>query len=157
MTAIASHFILPPLNQGTVAVDAVAAATFTSNFVFASRLGGYFGAQLGQAAPSPLLHFWSLAVEEQFYLCWPPLLALLTRRPRQYRRLLLTAIGVLGVGGFVLAAWMTPRSPTWAFYLLPTRMGELLAGALLAVLGSQVRRIAPATRAGWRGSDWRSS
>jgi peptidoglycan/LPS O-acetylase OafA/YrhL len=152
-TAIASHFILPPLNQGTVAVDVVAAATFTSNFVFASRLGGYFGAQLGQAAPSPLLNFWSLAVEEQFYLCWPPLLALLTRRPRQYRRLLLTAIGVFGVGGFLLAAWMTPRSPTWAFYLLPTRMGELLAGALLAVLGSQVRRIAPATRAGlaWLG------
>ena len=153
VTAIASHFILPPLNQGSVAVDAVAAATFTSNLVFASRLGGYFGAQLGQATPSPFLHFWSLAVEEQFYLCWPPLLALLTRRPRQYRRLLLTAIGVLGIGGFVLAAWMTPRSPTWAFYLLPTRMGELLAGALLAVLGTQVRRIAPATRAGlaWLG------
>src|SRR5215207_2664433 len=153
VTAIASHFILPPLNQGSVAVDAVAAATFTSNLVFASRLGGYFGAQLGQATPSPFLHFWSLAVEEQFYLCWPPLLALLTRRPRQYRRLLLTAIGALGVGGFVLAAWMTPRSPTWAFYLLPTRMGELLAGALLAVLGTQVRRIAPATRAGlaWLG------
>jgi peptidoglycan/LPS O-acetylase OafA/YrhL len=153
VTAIASHVILPPLNQGTVAVDVAAAATFTSNFVFASRLGGYFGAQLGQAAPSPVLHFWSLSVEEQFYLCWPLLLALLTRRPRQYRRLLLTAIGVFGVGGFVLAAWMTPRSPTWAFYLLPTRMGELLAGALLAVLGSQVRRIAPATRAGlaWLG------
>ena len=63
----------------------------------------YFGAQLGQSTPSPLLHFWSLAVEEQFYLCWPPLLVLLTRRPRQYRRLLLTAIGMLGVGGFVLA------------------------------------------------------
>jgi len=147
VTAVASHVILPPLNQSTVAVDVVAAATFTSNFVFASRLGGYFGAQLGQTTPSPLLHFWSLAVEEQFYLCWPPLLALLTRRPREYRRLLLIAIGVLGGGGFVLAAWMTPRSPTWAFYLLPTRMGELLAGALLAVLGSQVRRIAPTTRA----------
>src|SRR5215218_11360300 len=48
VTAVASHVILPPLNQSTVAVDVVAAATFTSNFVFASRLGGYFGAQLGQ-------------------------------------------------------------------------------------------------------------
>ena len=46
-----------------------------------------------QSTPSPLLHFWSLAVEEQFYLCWPPLLALLVCRPRQYRRLLLVTIG----------------------------------------------------------------
>ena len=79
-----------------MAVDVVGAATFTSNLVFADRLGSYFGAQLGQSTPSPLLHFWSLAVEEQFYLCWPPLLALLVCRPRQYRRLLLVTIGVLG-------------------------------------------------------------
>ena len=87
-------------------------------------------------------------MEEQFYLCWPPLLALLTRRPRQYRRLVLSAIVVLGVVGFVLAAWLTPRAPSWAFFLLPTRMGELLAGALLAVLGTQVPGDPGAVRAG---------
>ena len=138
VTAIGAHVILPPLTQRTVVTDVVAAATFSSNFLFADRLGSYFGAQLGQSTPSPLLHFWSLAVEEQFYLCWPPLLVLLMRRPRQYRRLVLAAVVTLGVLGFVLAAWMTPRAPSWAFFLLPTRMGELLAGALLAVLGSQV-------------------
>jgi peptidoglycan/LPS O-acetylase OafA/YrhL len=153
VTAIATHLILPPLSQGSVVVDTVAAATFTSNIVFAHRLGTYFGAQLGESTPSPLLHFWSLSVEEQFYLCWPPLLAVLTRRPRQYRRLLLIAIAVFGTTGFVLAAWLTPRAPSWAFYLLPTRMGELLAGALLAVLGTQVRQIPPAARAAmaWLG------
>jgi peptidoglycan/LPS O-acetylase OafA/YrhL len=147
VTALGTHLLLPPLTQRFVVTDLVAAATFTSNLVFADRLGSYFGAQLGQSTPSPLLHYWSLAVEEQFYLCWPLLLALLTRRPRQYRRLLLATIGTVGVLGFVLAAWMTPRAPSWAFFLLPTRMGELLAGALLAVVGSQVRAIPAAIRA----------
>jgi peptidoglycan/LPS O-acetylase OafA/YrhL len=152
-TALGSHLLLPPLTQRAVVTDVVGAATFTVNFVFASRLGSYFGAQLGRSTPSPLLHFWSLAVEEQFYLCWPPLLVLLARRPRQYRRLLLAVIATVAVAGFVLAAWMTPRSPTWAFFLLPTRMGELLAGALLAVLGTQLRRIPAAVRAAaaWAG------
>ena len=141
VTALGAHLLLPPLTQRSVVTDVVAAATFTSNIVFADQLGSYFGAQLGQSTPSPLLHYWSLAVEEQFYLCWPLLLALLTRRPRQYRRLLLATIATVGVLGFVLAAWMTPRAPSWAFFLLPTRMGELLAGALLAVVGLQVRVI----------------
>jgi peptidoglycan/LPS O-acetylase OafA/YrhL len=152
-TALGSHLFLAPLTQPAVVTDVVGAATFTVNLVFASRLGSYFGAQLGRSTPSPLLHFWSLAVEEQFYLCWPPLLVVLARRPRQYRRLLLAVIATLGVSSFALAAWMTPRSPTWAFFLLPTRMGELLAGALLAVLGTQLRRIPAVVRAAaaWAG------
>ena len=76
---LGTHVVLPPLTQRSVVTDVVAAATFSSNFVFAQRLGSYFGAQLGQSTPSPLLHFWSLAVEEQFYLCWPPLLVALTQ------------------------------------------------------------------------------
>ena len=62
-------------------------------------------------------------------------------------------IGLVGTFGFVLAAWMTPRAPSWAFFLLPTRMGELLAGALLAVLGVQVRLIPAVVRAvlAWAG------
>ena len=152
-TALGSHLVLAPLTQRSVVTDVVATATFSSNLVFAARLGSYFGAQLAESTPSPLLHFWSLAVEEQFYLCWPPLLVLLTRRPRQFRRLVLATLVAVGALGFVLAAWMTPRYPSWAFFLLPTRMGELLAGALLAIVGSQVRRIPGAVRAGvaWTG------
>jgi peptidoglycan/LPS O-acetylase OafA/YrhL len=153
VTAFGTHVLLPPLTQRSVVTDVAAAATFSSNLVFADRLGSYFGAQLGLSTPSPLLHFWSLAVEEQFYLCWPLLLVALTRRPRQYRRLLLLTVGTAGVLGFALAAWMTPRAPAWAFFLLPTRMGELLAGALLAAIGTQVRAVAPIVRAGlgWAG------
>ena len=153
VTALGTHLLLPPLTRRSVVTDVAAAATFSSNLVFADRLGSYFGAQLGLSTPSPLLHFWSLAVEEQFYLCWPLLLVTLTRRPRQYRRLLLVAVAAAGALGFALAAWMTPRAPSWAFFLLPTRMGELLAGALLAVIGTQVRLVAPVVRAalGWAG------
>ena len=152
-TAAGAHLLLPPLTQRSVVTDVIAAGTFTSNLVFASRLGGYFGAQLGASTPSPLLHFWSLAVEEQFYLCWPALLVVLMRRPRQYRRLVLAAAAVLGTLGAALAIWMTPRSPSWAFFLLPTRMGELLAGALLAIIGTQIRVIPAAVRGmlGWAG------
>lgn len=153
VTAIAAHWMLDPLSQRSLVTDVVASGTFTANIVFADRLGGYFGAQLGATNPSPLLHYWSLALEEQFYLCWPPLLALLTRRPREYRRLLLSAIGVIGVGGFAVGLWLTHSSPSWAFYLLPARMGELLGGALLAVLGTQVTRIGGGARTvmGWAG------
>jgi peptidoglycan/LPS O-acetylase OafA/YrhL len=148
VTVVFAQEMLPPLSLPTLATDAVAAGTFTSNFVFAERLGDYFGAQLGATDPSPLLHYWSLAVEEQFYLVWPFLLVVLARRPLQYRRLLLAVIGVLALAGFVTNLWLTARRPPWAFFLLPARMSELLAGAALAVVGSGVA-VVPSR---WRGA-----
>ena len=56
----------------------------------------------------------------------------LARRPHQYRRLVLATIGVLATASFVVGLWLTARRPSWAFFLLPARMGELLAGAALA-------------------------
>ena len=153
VTVMFAQRMLPPLSLQTLATDAVAAGTFTTNFVFAHRLGDYFGAQLGSTNPSPLLHFWSLAVEEQFYLCWPPLLVLLARRPLQYRRLVLATIGVLATASFVAGLWLTARRPSWAFFLLPARMAELLAGAALAVVGTGIAAIPSRWRGviGWVG------
>ena len=153
VTVLFAQRMLPPLSMQTLGTDAIAAGTFTTNFVFAHRLGDYFGAQLGSTSPSPLLHYWSLAVEEQFYLCWPPLLVLLTRRPQQYRRLVLATIGVLAAASFIVALWWTARRPSWAFFLLPARMGELLAGAALAVVGTAAASIPANWRAGlgWCG------
>jgi peptidoglycan/LPS O-acetylase OafA/YrhL len=153
VTVLFAQQMLPPLSMRSLAIDAIAAGTFTTNYVFASRLGDYFGAQLGSTNPSPLLHYWSLAVEEQFYLCWPPLLVLLTRRPHQYRRLVLATIGILAAASFVVALWWTAQRPSWAFFLLPARMGELLAGAALAVIGSAIVSIPARWRAGlgWCG------
>jgi peptidoglycan/LPS O-acetylase OafA/YrhL len=153
VTVLFAQQMLPPLQLRSLAVDVAAVGTFTSNFVFAHRLGDYFGAQLGASEPSPLLHYWSLAVEEQFYLCWPLLLLLLARRPLQYRRLALATVGVLAAAGFLLGVWLTRHRPSWAFFLLPARMSELLAGAALALVGAAVTRI-PAqwrTALGWAG------
>ena len=153
VTVLFAQQMLPPLSMRSLAIDAIAAGTFTTNFVFAHRLGDYFGAQLGSTNPSPLLHYWSLAVEEQFYLCWPPLLVLLTRRPQQYRRLVLATIIVLGTASLAVCVWLTSSHPSRAFFLLPARMGELLAGAALAVVGSGVAAIPAQWRAtmGWFG------
>ncbi len=153
VTVIAAHWMLPPLDQRALAVDAAASATFVVNFVFAHQLSDYFGAQLAESSPSPLLHFWSLAVEEQFYLVWPALLVAATRRPGQYRRFVLGLILGIGCLSFALSAWLTDAAPTWAFFTLPTRMGELLAGAALAVVGTAIVLVSPGFRAvlGWLG------
>ncbi len=153
VTVAISRLMLDPLAQRSVATDALACAAFVSNFVFAHRLGDYFGAQLGELRPSPLLHFWSLAVEEQFYLVWPLTLFVATRRPRQFRRLLLTVILAGAAVSLLVSIWLTAVRPTWAFYLLPARMGELLAGAALAAAGPAFRSVDARLRAGlgWFG------
>ena len=147
VTMIMSQWLLSPLAIHDLAVDALGAGVFSVNFVFANRLGDYFGAQSGETAPSPLLHFWSLAVEEQFYLFWPALMVVLSRRPRQYVRLVVSTIVTLGVASFLASIWLTNHRPSWAFYLLPARIGELLVGALLAVSGTYVTMAAARVRA----------
>ncbi len=148
VTVAAGRVMLSPLAMRTLAGDAVAAGAFVSNFVFAGRETGYFA-----DAPSPLLHFWSLAVEEQFYLLWPLVLVALTRRPRQYRRLLAVVIGAGILISLLASVWMTSHRPTEAYYLLPARMGELLCGAAVALVGPAWRTVAPGVRAvlGWFG------
>ncbi len=152
-TLLAATVALSPLAQRTLATDAIAAGVFVVNFVFAGRFGDYFAAQLAEAQPSALLHYWSLAVEEQFYLLWPLLLVALTRRPRRYRRLLIATILVVAVASLITSIWMTEHRPTWAFYLLPSRMVELLAGAAIATAGPAFRAVNADLRAalGWFG------
>jgi peptidoglycan/LPS O-acetylase OafA/YrhL len=101
-------------------------AFFGSNFLY-MRGQGYF-APVAQV--QPLLHTWSLAVEEQFYLVFPLLLVLLSSRLQRWRLALLG----MAVASFVLSQWALPRHEQAAFYMLPMRAWELLVGALLAVL-----------------------
>ena len=117
-----------------------------------ARLGDYFASQLGRT-PSPLLHFWSLAVEEQFYLFWPLALLGLHHRPRRYRRLVTVMMIAVAIVSFATCVWMTRTHPTGAFYLLPARMWELAVGGLVAVAGPAWRLVSPTARAiaGWVG------
>ena len=156
VTVVAARFLLAPSLLQDVGRDAVAAGLFVVNVVFADRLGDYFNAQLGDLTPSPLLHFWSLAVEEQFYLLWPATLVAVARwlpRPESFRRNLLVVIGVIAAASLAASVWMTANQPTWAFYLLPARAVELLVGAAVAVVGTGWATVDGRVRAatGWFG------
>jgi peptidoglycan/LPS O-acetylase OafA/YrhL len=130
VTVGVSVVLLPPLRAGDVAMDGVAAALYVSNLRFAIQATDYLQSEL---APSPLLHLWSLGVEEQFYLFWPALLLLLRGSgTERIRRIGFLAGGVV-VASFALSVWLTSANAPWAFFSLPSRAWELGIGALLAV------------------------
>ncbi len=99
---------------------------FVSN-IFFWRNGGYFETANGL---SPLLHTWSLAVEEQFYLFYPILLILIWRIGRKY---LVSILSLILLISLILAQIGSNAKPDATFYLLPTRGWELLIGALAAI------------------------
>ncbi|MBA2293026.1 MAG: acyltransferase [Gemmatimonadales bacterium] len=103
----------------------VSVATFSSNIHFWQQTG-YFSTA---AELKPLLHTWSLAIEEQFYLFYPVCLMLVWRFGRRYLSLLLWVGMVLSLG---LSIALVGSRPSAAFFLLPTRAWELLVGALIA-------------------------
>ncbi len=109
-----------------------------SNVYIWRSVGGYWG---DSAASVPLLHTWSLAVEEQFYLLFPMTLLLLSRRTRLFR---ITAF--LAIGSLALCIYGTGTHPTSTFYLLPTRAWEPLLGAALATFKVPARIDLPVRR-----------
>jgi peptidoglycan/LPS O-acetylase OafA/YrhL len=114
--------ILLPEEMTSLAGNAIAGALFSSNLRLSSEVG-YFDLD---AHAKPLLHLWSLGIEEQFYLAWPLALWLC---PRQWRRVLLCGIIVLSFG---LNLALVQTHPAAAFYLPLTRAWELMAGAAAA-------------------------
>ncbi|MBX3166753.1 MAG: acyltransferase [Candidatus Eremiobacteraeota bacterium] len=104
--------------------------------VFFWRKTGYFA---GAAEQKPFLHTWSLSVEEQFYLFLPALIAVLSRRPRQLRWVLLVVLA----GSFMLSAYTYKRMPSACFYLLPTRAWEFLCGSVVALWGVKIDEASP--------------
>ncbi|MCX6967722.1 MAG: acyltransferase family protein [Verrucomicrobia bacterium] len=136
-TLICGGFLLLSKDYEALGRSAIAQAFLVANLFFlrddATR-GGYFGPTSDQR---PLLHTWSLAVEEQFYLLFPLVLVCLFRferfrNPRTLGRLLLAGL----LAGLVLAAHDLKNHPEATFYLLPTRAWELLCGAWIASLSS---------------------
>ena len=133
-TLAASWVWLEPLRIRGLAVDVLASAGFSSNFVFASRGADYLTSTL---PPSPLQHFWSLAVEEQFYVVWPALVVLVCTgvgagRGSMVRARVALLSAVTVVASFVACMAQMESSQVRAFYWPHTRAFELAAGALLA-------------------------
>lgn len=130
MAAVAAvaWFILLPSEMEQLGASIASSTLYMSNFFYLTQ-SGYFDAALQS---DPLLHTWSLAVEEQFYLFGPVLLLLaLTHLGK---RATILSLSALGVASLALCVWLTSEAPSWAFYLAPTRAWEFVAGALIAVL-----------------------
>jgi peptidoglycan/LPS O-acetylase OafA/YrhL len=153
-TTVVFRLVLPPLDWANLGT-AVAAATFwVANWHFAAEQTDY----MGDADHSPVLHYWSLSVEEQFYVVWPLLLLTvlwLHRRTGKgdITRWFAVALAVLGGGSLALSILTTRDSGPWAYFGLHTRAWELAAGAALALgrpMAARIPRTA-ALLAGWGG------
>lgn len=117
--------VLLPDEQAALGLQIGAGAGFFANILFWFQ-SGYFDTE---AALKPMLHLWSLGVEEQFYLFWPLLLGLLLR----WRSRLLMVVAVLAIVSFVTSIYLVEAHPVAAFYSPFGRFWELMLGALVAI------------------------
>ncbi|OMC52191.1 acyltransferase [Mycobacterium sp. IS-836] len=160
VTALSSAVLLPPLQARTVFGDGIACALYVGNYRFVLQAVDYFSTTL----PSPFLHYWSLGVEEQFYLVWPAMMigtAWLIRRVRRRSRAdapsakspYLVVLALVAALSFALSLAATYLVPAVAFFSLPTRAWQLAAGGLVALTAGRWRRLPalPAAIAGWVG------
>jgi peptidoglycan/LPS O-acetylase OafA/YrhL len=161
ITMIASAFLLPPLQVPVVLGDGITSALYVGNYWFIMRGIDYFGSH---TPPSPFLHYWSLGVEEQFYLVWPMLIlgtAWLIRRTRRRtrteatssRRPYLVILTLVATISFALSLVITLSGPAVAFFSLPTRAWQLAVGGLIALTAGHWQRLPAqaAAVAGWAG------
>jgi peptidoglycan/LPS O-acetylase OafA/YrhL len=124
ITSLAIAFLVPPSETRGMYTAAVKSLYGWSNNHFLQTATNYFGLD---ANLNPLSHTWSLGVEEQFYLVFPLLLALLGLAGRRALPLLLSLVLL----SLAVSLWWTRESPIWAFFLMPSRFWELAAGAAL--------------------------
>lgn len=131
VAAVSAIYVLPRVLE-KAAGSLSAQVLLLSNMYFWRYLGNYF-----EVAPEqqPLLHTWSLSVEEQFYLFFPFLMLLLARSRTGSRVAVLLVIGAVSLSASILAVGV---APTLGFYAMPTRVWELVLGALTALLAHRI-------------------
>ena len=135
-TAIGIRLLLPASMWSDFGGDVAAAAAYFLNLRLAARSVDYLAQDV---AASPVQHYWSLSVEEQFYLLWPALLlgavVLATRRKTSVKLAVgLAVLLVVVIPSLVFNLWQTGRSPAMAFFITPTRLWELGVGGLTAAV-----------------------
>ena len=148
-TAVFSWLVLPPTVRSDLGRDVLAASLYISNYLFAFWQNDY---QNLNATPSPVIHYWSLAVEEQFYILWPILIYSLWKIGK--RRAVALGVVATTVCSFAFSLYLTTANPIWAFYSLPTRAWELGLGALLLFIPDKIsaKRMVHRTLLVWAGA-----
>jgi peptidoglycan/LPS O-acetylase OafA/YrhL len=158
-TVVLSLWLLPRIDLANVGQSALAAGLFVANMFFSSASGNYLAGDLNG---NPFLHYWSLSVEEQFYVIWPLLIIAAahgwpgpkTRRtPKAMLRRMALSLAVLGTASLVWSIIWTARDGSSAYFALSTRAWELAAGAGLALVGPHLSRLPrlPAVLGGYLG------
>ncbi len=149
---ILSIILLSPVRAVEVSGDIISSALYVANWHFAAQSVDYFAQE---AEPSPVLHLWSLAIEEQFYVVWPTLILAVTwfqrRRGASVRPALWVTLGVILVGSFLLGVKLTADTPASAYFSTFGRAWELALGGALALLGTVRIHRAAAAAIGWLG------
>lgn len=130
LTLVAGYFILLPYDFFKTGISVLAAVMFVSNMQFALRTGDYFSSD---SSEWPMLHTWSLSVEEQYYFVLPLIVLFFIRVVKLN---LLAVLTVIAVASFALAEYMSAKGNLagLSYYFLLTRMGELLVGSILAIV-----------------------
>ncbi|BCG95586.1 acyltransferase family protein [Mesorhizobium sp. 131-2-1] len=135
-TLVAGAFILSPEEQSLYSKGAMFASAYMINLWLIRWSFDYFASD---AANNPFIHFWSLSVEEQFYLAWPALL-MLAAWLRPGKRAVILVIGLAGLVSFAVCAWLTTVAQPWAFYFSPLRAWEFAAGGLATLVPAAALR-----------------
>ena len=135
-TAAVQLLVASAPQRGGMVRDGQAALVYLSNWQFIADSRDYFAADA--TSESPFLHYWSLSIEEQFYVVLPLVLLLLLRLRRHAVAVLLLLTAVVA-GSVALQVWHAATDPTYAYYATETRVYQLAAGVLLALVTRMVR------------------
>jgi peptidoglycan/LPS O-acetylase OafA/YrhL len=152
VSAVALVVWAPELRWSVNFHEMLAASAYFENWQLAHEAVDYLAASND---PSVVQHYWTLSVEEQFYLCWPLILLgawLLARRGRP-ARFVAVVIGLLTVASFGYSLWMTTHDAAAAYFVTPVRVWEFGAGALLACAARRLPSAGEAT-AWWSLLSW---
>ena len=157
-SAVGVFFLVPQMYWEQFYKEIAASAVYVQNWVLASSSIDYLAAE---NVASPVQHFWSLSVEEQFYLVWPILIGvvlLVAHRlsARAKRTAVFAALGLVAAASFAFSVGYTDTNPGEAYFATTTRAWEFAAGGLLAVVGTATLRAPGGLRtlvayAGWAG------
>jgi peptidoglycan/LPS O-acetylase OafA/YrhL len=130
---VAAYFLLPYPRWEATAEEALASALYYENWLLATNSVDYSALN---AVASLVQHYWSLSVEEQFYLCWP-LLLLLSFKVRG-RRAQLAGVAAVGAASLAYSVYLTEVSPNEAYFVTPVRVWEFALGAGIALAGGRL-------------------